>query len=71
VHAIKLYVRSSFLAPTLDGCEWLASRPARFTPGEKVCIICRIEVLVGKPEEKRPLGRPGLDGRIILRWIFS
>jgi hypothetical protein len=27
-------------------------------------------VLVGKPEGKRPLGRPDLDGRIILRWIF-
>ena len=27
-------------------------------------------VLVGKPEEKRPLGRPRTDGRIILRWIF-
>jgi hypothetical protein len=27
-------------------------------------------VLFGKPEEKRPLLRPGLDGRIILRWIF-
>jgi hypothetical protein len=26
--------------------------------------------LVGKPERKRPLGRPRLDGRIILRWIF-
>jgi hypothetical protein len=26
-------------------------------------------VLVGKPEGKRPLGRPR-DGRIILRWIF-
>jgi len=25
-------------------------------------------VLVGKPEVKRPLG--GVDGRIILRWIF-
>jgi hypothetical protein len=24
-------------------------------------------VLVGKPEGKRPLGRPGVDGRIILR----
>jgi hypothetical protein len=24
-------------------------------------------VLVGKPEEKRPLGRPGVDERIILR----
>ena len=28
-------------------------------------------VLVGKPEGKRPLGRPRLDGRIILRWIFG
>ena len=27
-------------------------------------------VLLGKPKRKRPLGRPGVDGRIILRWIF-
>jgi len=27
-------------------------------------------VLVGKPEGKRPLGDKGVDGRIILRWIF-
>jgi len=27
-------------------------------------------VLVVKPEEKRPLGRPRYKGRIILRWIF-
>jgi hypothetical protein len=27
--------------------------------------------LVWKPEEKRPLGRPRLDGRIILKWIFQ
>ena len=27
-------------------------------------------VLVGKPEGKRPLGRPDVDGRTILRWIF-
>jgi len=26
--------------------------------------------LVGKPEGKRPLEDPGLDGRIILRWVF-
>jgi hypothetical protein len=26
-------------------------------------------LLVGKPEGK-PLGDPGIDGRIILRWIF-
>jgi transposase len=31
-------------------------------------ILCR--VLVGKPEGKRQPGRPRLDGRIILRWIF-
>ena len=31
--------------------------------------MCR--VLVGKPEGKRPLRRPGVDGRIILRWIFK
>jgi hypothetical protein len=28
------------------------------------------KVLVGKPEGKRPLGNPGLDGRVILGWIF-
>jgi len=28
-------------------------------------------VLVGKPAGKRPLGRPRLDGRIILRWFFG
>jgi hypothetical protein len=27
-------------------------------------------VLVGKPEGKRPLGDPSVDGRIILKWIF-
>jgi hypothetical protein len=27
-------------------------------------------VLVGKPEGKRPLGDPVVDGRIILRWMF-
>jgi len=27
-------------------------------------------VLVGKPEGRRPLGRQGADGWIILRWIF-
>jgi hypothetical protein len=27
--------------------------------------------LVGKPEGRRPLGDPGVDGRIILKWIFE
>ena len=27
-------------------------------------------VLVGKPEERDHLGDPGVDGRIMLRWIF-
>jgi len=27
-------------------------------------------VLVGKPEGKNQLEDPGVDGRIILRWIF-
>jgi len=26
---------------------------------------------VGKPEVKRSLGRPGVDGSIILRWILG
>jgi PAS domain-containing protein len=28
-------------------------------------------VLVGKPEGKRPLGRPRRNGRIVLGWIFK
>jgi hypothetical protein len=27
------------------------------------------KILVGKPERQRPLGRLGIDGRIILEWI--
>ena len=27
-------------------------------------------VLVGKSEGKRPLARPGADGKITLRWLF-
>jgi hypothetical protein len=26
--------------------------------------------LVGKPKGNRPLGDPGVDGRIILKWFF-
>jgi hypothetical protein len=35
--------------------------------GEKK-VACSF--LVGKPEGRRPLGRSGIDGRIILKWIF-
>ena len=28
-------------------------------------------VLVRKPEGRRPLGKLGVDGRIILKWIFE
>jgi hypothetical protein len=28
------------------------------------------QILVGKPEGKNHFGDPGVDGRIILRWIF-
>jgi hypothetical protein len=30
----------------------------------------RYRVLVGKPE-RRPLERPGVDGRVILKWIVE
>jgi hypothetical protein len=29
------------------------------------------KILVGKPEGKRLFGRIGVDGRIILQWIFG
>jgi hypothetical protein len=29
------------------------------------------KILVGKTEGRRPLGDPGVDGRIILGWIFG
>jgi len=43
----------------------LAGHVARM--GEKRGVY---RILVGKPEGKRPLGRPRGNGRIILRWIF-
>ena len=50
----------------------IKSRRAWWT-GHVACMGERrgvYRVLVGKPEGKRPMGRPGADGRIILRWIF-
>jgi hypothetical protein len=37
--------------------------------GERTGGVYR--VLVGKLEGKRALGDPGVDGRIIFRWIFK
>jgi hypothetical protein len=44
-----------------------------------MCGACRVygerrgvhRFMVGQPEERDHLGDPGLDGNIILRWIFS
>jgi hypothetical protein len=35
--------------------------------GERRCVY---RILVGKPEGKRPLEDPGVDGKTLLRWIF-
>jgi hypothetical protein len=43
-----------------------AGRVARMGARRSAC-----RVLVGKPEEKSHIGRPRLDGRIILNWIFK
>jgi hypothetical protein len=49
--------------------QWLDSyRPIWCIAAGEERGLCR--VLVGKPEGKRPLGRPGVGGRIILGWIF-
>jgi hypothetical protein len=31
----------------------------------------QFSILVSKPEGKRPLGRLGVDGKIILEWILG
>jgi len=49
------------------------SRRIKWT-GRVACMEGRREacrILVGKLEGKRPLGRVGIDGRIILKWIFK
>jgi hypothetical protein len=35
--------------------------------GDNKCV----QNLVGKPEGKRPLGRLGVDRRILLKWILG
>jgi hypothetical protein len=34
-------------------------------------IVNTYKFLVGSPHEKRPIRRLGVDGRIILKWIFE
>jgi transposase len=36
--------------------------------GERRCLN---GVLLGRPEGKRPIGRPIVDDRILLKWIFK
>jgi hypothetical protein len=47
-HAMKTYEEMevylhAFLTSALDGCEWSASRPGRFTPGKELPIPIRWE----------------------------
>ena len=68
---MKLYVRSSFLASAPDGHEWLASRPAQFTPGEeRPYHISYTGFWWGNVRKRDHLEDPGINGRIILRRIF-
>jgi hypothetical protein len=55
--------------PLLFGCSNREERNGRGMQhvGERRGVY---RILVGKPEGKRPLGRPGVNGRKILRWIF-
>ena len=61
---MDLYSQPSIVRVVKSRMRW-AGYVARMGEGRDVH-----RVLVGKPEGKRPLGRPRLDGRIILRWIF-
>jgi hypothetical protein len=38
------------------------------TYGEKIGAY---RILVGRPEGRHHLGDPGVDGRIILKWVFK
>jgi hypothetical protein len=64
-------LRNLYFSPSI--MRMIKSRRMRWTGhvagmGQKR-NACRI--LVGKPEGERPAGRPGLRGRIILKWILE
>ena len=42
-----------------------AGHVARIADRRGTCLV-----LIGTPEGKRQLGDPGVDGRMILRWMF-
>jgi hypothetical protein len=56
-----------FLISALDGCEWSASYPGRFIPGERVPAIHRIGGWVGPRagletvDERKTFALPGIE----------
>jgi hypothetical protein len=34
-------------------------------------LRCAYNIVVGRPDGRRPLGRLGLDGKVTLRWILG
>jgi hypothetical protein len=61
---VKIKIHRTIIFPVvLNACS--SERGGKREEGRGV-----YRVLVGKPEGKRPLGDPGVDGMIILRWIF-
>jgi len=61
----ELYSSANIVRVTKSSIMRWAGHVARM--GEKIGVY---RVLVGKPEGKNHFGDPGVDGRIILRWIF-
>jgi hypothetical protein len=53
-----------FVISTLDGDEWSASHPGRFTSGDRIPWTYRIESLVGPERQTRPLVREGAPPEI-------
>jgi hypothetical protein len=58
------------LTSALDGGEWSASRPCRFTPGERApgthSIACWVDPRLAL-EKRKFLTLPGLEGRPLCR----